>query len=407
MTGRRFQLALLTVAFALSNAFRTIPSITASGIAAELHAGPTGLALFGGAFHWGFALMQIPVGIALDIFGPRRTVITLSWAAVAGGLMCAFAPNVTVLCLGQAVVGFGCAPAFMAGLVFIARHWPPRAFAGISGIVLAAGGAGMLMTATPLAWLVEQYSWRAGFIVLAALVGLTTLACMLVLESSERTHAGRLVSAVRSAFAGLGPVLTGRRALALMSLGLVCYGTAIAIRGLWLVPMFVERHSLSLIAAGNVALAVSLAMIVAPALAGRIDPGERRRAPVIAVMSFAFAATVGALAFTRTLPFWVDLGLILLFGILSGYVVLAYAEVRSSYPPELTGRGLTAFNMVLFVGAALAQTLSGAIGSAAEAMGFNAIDAVLLFLAASLTLGTIGFAWLIAGTKPWSSEAEV
>jgi hypothetical protein len=81
--------------------------------------------------------------------------------------------------------------------------------------------------------------------------------------------------------------------------------------------------------------------------------------------------------------------------------------VRSSYPPELTGRGLTAFNMVLFVGAALAQTLSGAIGEAAEAMGFNAINAVLLFLAVSLTLGTIGFAWLIAGTKPWRAEAGV
>jgi hypothetical protein len=63
--------------------------------------------------------------------------------------------------------------------------------------------------------------------------------------------------------------------------------------------------------------------------------------------------------------------------------------------------------MVLFVGAALAQSLSGAIGSAAEAVGFNAIDAVLLFLAASLILGTIGFAWLIAGTKPWSAQAGV
>jgi len=407
MIGRTFQLALLTIAFALSNAFRTIPSITASGIAAELHAGPTGLALFGGAFHWGFALMQIPVGIALDIFGPRRTVITMSWAAVAGGLICAFAPNVTVLCLGQAVVGFGCAPAFMAGLVFIARHWPPRAFANISGIVLAAGGAGMLVTATPLAWLVEQWSWRAGFLVLAALVGLTTLGCSAVLEKSGRTHTGHLLSAVRDAFAGLGPVLTGRRALALTSLGLVCYGTAIAIRGLWLVPMFVERHGLSLIAAGNIALIVSVAMIVAPALAGRIDPGEKGRAPVIAVMSFGFAATVGVLAFTGGLPLWVNVVVILLFGILSGYVVLAYAEVRSSYPPELTGRGLTAFNMVLFVGAALAQSLSGAIGSAAEAVGFNAIDAVLLFLAASLTLGTIGFAWLIAGTKPWSAQAGV
>jgi MFS family permease len=405
--SKSLQITLLTVAFGLSNAFRTIPTIAAGGIAAELHAGPTGLALFGGAFHWGFALMQIPIGIALDMFGPRRIVVPLSCVAIAGAIVCALAPNVTIVCLGQAVVGIGCAPPFMAALVFTARHWPPRRFARISGAVLAAGGAGMLLTATPLAWLVERTSWRAAFIVLAVLMALVTLACMAVLERSETKTHGRLLPALVSGFAGLRPVLTGRRPLALTSLGLVCYGTAIAIRGLWLVPMFVERHGLTLIAAGNVALGVSVAMIVAPAVVGRIDPGERGRTRLIVGMSFAFAATVGALAFTGTLPLWVDVALTLVFGFLSAYVVLAYAEVRSSYPPELTGRGLTAFNMVLFIGAALAQSLSGAIGSAAQSFGFNAIDAVLLFLAVSLAFGTAGFAILIRGTRGWTAEARI
>jgi hypothetical protein len=263
----------------------------------------------------------------------------------------------------------------------------------------------MLLTATPLAWLVERTSWRAGFIVLAGLMALTALVCMAVLERSETRVQGRMLPALVAGFAGLRPVLVGRRALALMSLGLVCYGTAITIRGLWLAPMFVARHQLSLLAAGNVALVVSVAMIVAPALVGRIDPGERGRVPLIATMSFAFAATVGALAFTGGLPLWVDIVLTLLFGFLSAYLVLAYAEVRSSYPPALTGRGLTAFNMALFIGAALAQSLSGAIGSAAQSLGFDAIDAVLLFLSLSLALGTLGFVVLIRGTKAWSADA--
>jgi MFS family permease len=407
MFGTTFQLALFTTAFALSNAFRTIPTITATGIAAELHAGPTGLALFGGAFHWGFALMQIPVGIALDMFGPRRTVVVLLWAAVAGGFLCAFAPSMTVLFVAQALVGIGCAPALMAGLVFIARHWPPRRFAGISGTVLAAGSAGMLLTATPLAWLVERTSWRAGFIVLAVLLAATTLACTIVLERSDVARSGRSLPALGAALGDMRVVLTGRRASALMSLALVSYGAAITIRGLWLVPMFVERHGLSLIAAGNVALAVSLVMIVAPALIGRLDPGEAKRPLLIIAMAFALAATIAALAFTGALPLWVDVTVTLLFAFSSAYFVLAYAEVRSSYRPELTGRGLTAFNMGMFIGAALAQSLSGPIGEAAQALGFNAIDAVLLFLAASLCIGTAGFAVLIRSTKAWSAETKM
>jgi predicted MFS family arabinose efflux permease len=265
----------------------------------------------------------------------------------------------------------------------------------------------MLLTSTPLAWLVEHWSWRAGFMLLTALSALTTLLCMAVLEPSERPRAGHLMRAVGSAFADLRFVLTGRRPLALMSLALVSYGAAITIRGLWLVPMFVERHGLTLIAAGNVTLAVSVVMIAAPALIGRLDPGDSRRTAVIAGMAFALAATIAALAFTGAQPLAVDFALALLFGFLSAYFVLAYAEVRGSYPPELTGRGLTAFNMGMFVGAALAQSLSGAIGSAAQSAGFNAIGAVLVFLAVSLAIGTAGFVWLSAGTRAWRSAADV
>jgi MFS family permease len=312
-----------------------------------------------------------------------------------------------MLIFGQALIGVGCAPALMAGLVFTSRHWPPRRFAGISGMVMAAGGAGMLLTGTPLAWLVEQWSWRGAFVVIAALLALNTALCTLVLEGSAPPRTGKLMHEIGVAFSGLRFVLTGRRPLALLSLALVSYGASITIRGLWLVPMFVERHGLTLLAAGNVALALSVAMIVAPAVIGRIDPGESKRPALIAGMALLLAISIAALAFTGNQPLWVNITVSLLFGFASAYFVLAYAEVRSSYPPELTGRGLTAFNMGMFVGAALAQSLSGVIASAAQAQGVNAIDAVLLFLAATLCIGTLGFVVLISGTRRWNAESAV
>jgi hypothetical protein len=86
-------------------------------------------------------------------------------------------------------------------------------------------------------------------------------------------------------------------------------------------------------------------------------------------------------------------------GFLSGSFILAYTEARSSYPPELTGRGLTALNMSFFLGAAVAQSLSGVIAAGAQQMGWNAIDAVLLFLSAALLAGTICFFALIRTAK--------
>jgi MFS family permease len=172
------QLSVLTLAFALSQAFRTIPSIAVNGIAVELHAGPAALALFGGVFHWSFALMQVPVGLLLDIFGVRRAVIALSGFAILGGAICTFAPDMNALFLGQTLIGIGCAPPFMAAIVFTSKHWPAARFAGISGLVLAVGSGGMLISATPLAWVIDRWSWRSAFAVLTMLSIVTLLASL-------------------------------------------------------------------------------------------------------------------------------------------------------------------------------------------------------------------------------------
>jgi MFS family permease len=394
------QLSVLTLAFALSQAFRTIPSITVNGIAEELHAGPAALALFGGVFHWSFALMQVPVGLVLDIFGVRRAVIALSGFVILGGAICTFAPDMNALFLGQILIGIGCAPAFMAAIVFTSKHWPVARFAGISGLVLAIGSGGMLLSATPLAWVIDRWSWRSAFAVLTILSIFTLLASALMLEKSAVQRARNIASEIWAGFYGLRFVLFGHRPVALLAIGFVSYGAVITIRGLWIVPMFVERYGLSLLSAGNVALLFSIAMILGPAVGGYLDPGDKARPAAITTMALAIAAAIFALVIFDGFSLWFDAVLCIAIGFLSGFFILVYAEARSSYPPELTGRGLTALNMSFFLGAAVAQSLSGVIAAGAQQLGWNAIDAVLLFLAAALLAGTFCFFTLIRAAKP-------
>ena len=394
------QLSVLTLAFALSQAFRTIPSITVNGIAEELQAGPAALALFGGMFHWSFALMQVPVGLVLDIFGVRRAVIALSGFVILGGAICTFAPDMNSLFLGQILIGIGCSPAFMAAIVFTSKHWPVARFAGISGLVLAIGSGGMLLSATPLAWVIDRWSWRSAFAVLTILSIFTLLASALILEKSAVQRTRNLASEIWGGFYGLRFVLFGRRPIALLAIGFVSYGAVITIRGLWIVPMFVERYGVSLLSAGNVALFFSIAMIIGPAVGGYLDPGDKARPAAITMMALAIAASICALAIFDGFSLWLDAILCITIGFLSGFFILVYAEARSSYPPELTGRGLTALNMSFFLGAAVAQSLSGIIAVGAQQVGWNATDAVLLFLAAALLAGTVCFFTLIRAAKP-------
>src|SRR5690606_13737493 len=103
-------LAALVAAFALSHAFRTVVTLVALPLRDELGLREDAIGIVGGAFHLAFGIMQLPVGIMLDQYGPRRTVLVAFPAAVAGAAITAMANDMPALLVGQWLVGIGCAP---------------------------------------------------------------------------------------------------------------------------------------------------------------------------------------------------------------------------------------------------------------------------------------------------------
>ena len=161
------ELAVLTAAFALSHAFRTVVTLVAMSLRSELGLDNETIGLVGAAFHITFGVMQLPMGVALDLYGPRRVVAAVFPVAVGGAILTVLSSDAQSLVAGQLLIGLGCSPVFLAALVIIGRSYPPEQFSRLSGIVLGVGGAGMLITGTPLAWVVDAWSWRAAYLVLA------------------------------------------------------------------------------------------------------------------------------------------------------------------------------------------------------------------------------------------------
>ena len=85
------------------------------------------------------------------------------------------------------------------------------------------------------------------------------------------------------------------------------------------------------------------------------------------------------------------MALILLMGLLSGYGVLQYADVRASYPATLTGRALSAFTMAMFLGVALMQWFTGIVATWAQQHGTDPHTAVMLAIAGWLALASLAF----------------
>ncbi|WP_312304312.1 MFS transporter [Pulveribacter sp.] len=388
-------LLALTSGFGLSNAFRTVAAIMAAPLQADFALSPQQLGLFAAAFHFAFGAMQVFMGIGIDLYGVRRTILAAFPLAIAGAVLSALAPGFGWLALAQVLVGVGCAPAFLVCTVFIARHFAPQRFAAMSGTAMAIGTLGMLFTGTPLAWLVQQWSWRVGFAVLTALAVLAWLwIWRSVHEPAAAPHAPQRES-VRQAVARFGTLFTLPHTWGIVVLGAVTYAALIALRGLWLGPMLMQRHGWSLVASGNVALALSVVALAGPVLFGRIDPPDaRRRRRWLVACTLAMAALFAALATGG--PSWLDVALMLAVGLLSGFIVLQYADVRAAYPADLTGRAMAVFTMAMFLGVALMQWATGWIATLAAARGGDPYVAVMLAIAAVLAVAALAFRLLPA-----------
>jgi len=384
----------LCAGVALSQAFRTVGAIMASPLQADFHLSAQALGIFSGAFHFAFGAMQLFMGIGIDLHGVRRTVLVAFPVAIAGALLSAVSSSYLVLVVGQALIGVGCAPAFLVCTVFIARHFPPARFATVSGMVLAIGGVGMLVTGTPLAWLVQAYSWRAGFLVLALAATLAWLAIWFWVHEPATASAGKRES-VPEAIRQFGALFAMPHTLGIMVLGAVTYAAFISLRGLWLGPLMMERHGYSLVQSGNVALAVSVISLVGAPLFGRLDRSDavsRRR--WILVCGLGYAGLFALIAVLHSA--WLDIAGMVLIGVLSGFIVWQYADVRGAYPATLTGRAMAVFTMAMFLGVALMQWGTGVAASIAAAHGADPLTAVLATIAALLVAGIAAFAWLPA-----------
>lgn len=388
-------LAALCSAFALSQSFRTMAAILAPPLQREFSLSAQQLGLFAGAFHFAFGALQFFMGMGIDVYGLRRTVLFAFPCAIAGSLLSAFSHQFGVLLVGQVLIGIGCAPAFLVCTVFIARHFPPERFAAVSGLVLGLGSVGMLLTGTPLAWLVDVSSWRAGFMALT----LCSVAAWLLMAwkvhepaqpgTPEQTKAPL---SMWQALLSYGALFRLPHTLGILLLASVTYASFISLRGLWLGPLLVERHGFSLVQSGNIALIVSVVGMFGPPLFGRLDPGPANRRQRITACTLAVAAGFFLMAFAPSAS--VDVAVMVVTGLLSGYIVLQYADTRGAYPAEMTGRAMALFTMAMFLGVAFMQWFTGAVASLATAQGLDPFAVVLATIGILLSLGAAGFAWL-------------
>lgn len=376
----------LTLGHVFSNAVRTLPAMAADVLQHDLGITADGLAALTGAFPAAFALTMVPVGVALDRHGVKRTALALLAIAAAGSALGAVATGPWSMLLAQIVLGIGCSGMLMCPMTYAAKTLPSQKFGLWGGLIQAFGNTGMLLSASPLALLVDHAGWRAGYLACVALaVGAAIAVALVVREARAAPQARRGVAEdVRDVIRlGLSRDIRGPMVITFAS-----FAAVLGVRGLWGGPWLMEMKGLARVPAGHVLLACTAALIIGPALAGMLERRFQRHRRALLVGGHLGAAAAIMLVLAGGHLGWgvaADAALLFAFGLLVSSQVICFALVRAAVPPERVGRALSAMNMSFFGGAAVLQAASGAAASA------GGIGAALLVFAVALVACTLAF----------------
>ncbi|MFN2323221.1 MAG: MFS transporter [Trueperaceae bacterium] len=403
MTRRPALVGTFLLAYLLSYFYRSTNAVLAGDLQRDAALGPEQLGLMTSLFFLVFAAAQLPLGAALDRWGPRWVPAGLMLIAAAGSLVTAAADGFAGLALGRAMIGLGMAGVLMGALKAFAAWFPPRRFATMSGVFVGLGSLGALGATTPLAALADGVGWRGVFVAAGVVTALVAALLTVVVRPvppavAVAANAGVAVAPTTPSKAGVTfrTIYANREfwRLALMQFAMAAalYGH----QGLWGGPFLVRGLDLDVGVAARLLLVLGLAatvgFLIAGPAAGRF--GLRRAMGGGALLTLAAAAALAVAPPTTSTPVlaiaWAA------FGLGAGLQVLGYDGARSLFP-SAAGRAVTAINVFGIGGSALMQMgLGWVVAGASTALGADPADPPLAAYRIALwtTVAVLALAWL-------------
>jgi MFS family permease len=350
--------------------------------------------------------MQIPAGVLLDRYGPRRVLSIAALLTAGGTAIFALSESIYGASVGRGLIGAAVGVSFVGVIALSVRWFEPNRVSFATGVALFVGILGGIFGGAPLRWLADNFGWRPVMSASAgvALVIGAAIVCLMRDNPSEKgfrdlhEHAGSAPSRGTWGSALRRPVLW---AIFVAQGGIT--NTTLTFAGLWGVPFLVSHYGMTTAQAAVIASASLLAMAVGgPALALASERAGSNRAVCIIACSIGFIAWA-TIVLTPALPRPVLVALLLITGFCSGALVLGIALAREFVNPQLAGTATGIANMGAVLGPTLMQPFAGVVldlkwdGATSQGVriySFAAYQAAFALMAAWVAIGLVIFALL-------------
>ena len=382
---------------------RTINGPLAGGFAQTFNLGPADLGLMTSIYFLAFATFQIPAGLLIDRYGPRRVQATLFPAAAFGCFLFASARSEWMLLVSRALIGLGCSAALVSGVTALAQSLPPKSRAiGNCGLVMC-GGLGSMASAAPIGEMTDPDAWRNVFAMLG--IAILAITCLLWTVSAQADRTSSSSPAVSTKL-GYGEIVRDTRFWRVAPLSAAVVGSAFAIHGLWAARLLADLADLSPEQIASVLLAMGAALTIGAVGFGLLATWLRRQG--ISTTTFfgwscaAFMVVELTLAVGGPIPPAVTLSG---FGVFGAITVLSFTILGETFPATSVGRANGALNVLHLGSAFLIQAGIGAVVSLWQASPSGHIQpaAYTAAILGLLALQACALAWFTVGASVLSA----
>ena len=384
--------------YLLSYGLRSINAVIAPALMDEMALSNADMGLLSSAYFVAFGSLQLPLGIWLDKYGPRRTESALLVIASIGAIVFATSTSLAGLWIGRALIGIGVSACLMASFKAYRQWFAPEQQSQLASWMLVAGTAGALVATVPVTLALPAIGWRGVFWVVAVLLLLVSAAIFLSLRGVEQRFAAAAPGAASAAGqdGGYGRIFGSAYFRRMSSLGLFNHGIFLALQTLWAGPWMMTVLGKSQQQTSEILFMLNLVLMMAYLALGWAAPRlVARGVDAHRLIAFGLAGMVlaqAAMLFTQSEHAWL---LWLVLAMCVPVTTLVQSHVALAFPAALAGRANSAYNLLLFVGAFATQWGFGVLADALKANGFSAVDAFRAALAIAAALQAAALAYFV------------
>ena len=341
---------------------RVAPSVMVPDLMRAFHIEGAAIGELGAFYYYAYAVLQIPVGVLADRYGPKRPLVMAALLCAGGSLLFAAAQSLGTAELGRLLIGAGSGFAFVCCLRLAANWFPESHFGLLVGLTNMLGMVGAISGEAPLAAMVIRFQWRGTFYFLMALAIVLAVLILIVVRDHPGPKArtqGFQEGSWPKLFSDLKVVL-GNPQSWFNGIYAGCINAPLAAFGaLWGVSFMSGVYGL-----GAEAAAASISILFVGCMLGSVFYGwisdhlGKRKPPMIMSGIFSLAIML-AIIYIGNMPVFLANALLFALGFMGQGPVIAYAAGREVNPSAAAGISSGLINTLLIGMGAASQTLVG------------------------------------------------